>query len=102
MVLVDVLMVLLNVLLKCGNGDKTGFGTEANPEIRTVLLTHFFNRQVSKRLRYNLVEALQRAFRVAFLKLAAQTIVRDAVGQRKGPFNGLDHLGSTDFSSRSA
>ncbi len=50
------------------------------PKIRTVLLTHFFNRQVSKRLCHDLVQTLQRAFHVAFLKLAAQTIVRNAVG----------------------
>src|SRR6186713_1953858 len=98
MVLVEVLMVLLNVLLKCRNGDKPGFGTEASPEIRSVLLTHFFNRQVSKRLCYDLIKALQRAFRVAFLKLAAQTIVRNAVGQRERSFDGFDDLSSADFS----
>src|SRR6188474_3961271 len=102
MVLVEVLMVLLNVRHKRRNGYKPGFGTQARREIRTVLLTHFFNRQVSKRLCYDLVEALQRTFHIAFLKLAAQTVVRNAVGQRERPFDGFDHLGSADFSSRPA
>ena len=31
-----------------------------------------------------------------------QTVVRNAVGQRERPFDGFDHLGSADFSSRPA
>src|SRR5690242_9158956 len=95
-------MVLLNVRLKGRNGYKPGFGTQAHHKIRTVLLAHFFDRQISKRLCHNLVEALQRAFHVAFLKLAAQAIVRNAVSQRERPFDSFNHLGSTDFSSWAA
>src|SRR5512134_1980374 len=81
MVLVEVLMVLLNVRLKGRNGNKAGFAAEARRQIRTVLLTHFFDRQVSKPLCHDLVEALQRAFHIALLKLPAQAVVRYTVGQ---------------------